>query len=191
MTDTTVTLILAGLAASGVLISAVLIRSRIVWFVLAFSVATYAVPAYLISYLQGTPKAKVTETARPKVAEVLFSKVVPKKKIYLVLNWPGLTDPKYYWIDWTSALEKDLMKAKQNAQARHSPLMVRDPFSEGLEGDDDGDGSGSGAGKGKGKKGTGTGGGDGPDTGDNAGAEGGRFYAAPPAPLPEKFIGTP
>ncbi len=138
--------------------------------------------------LHGTPKSVETEKNNVPEAQVLWSAAKKGDRIYLLLIWDGLKEPRYYWMPWTEGLDKNLSQARQSATARRSALMVRNPFQGGLMGKGGEQPGGEGRqGNGQGRPGRGQGheGGAGQETGDNEGAEK-MFYPAPPEALPEK-----
>ncbi len=184
MTDATVYLAVAGLAATGILATAGVIRTRAAWVPILFLIMTALAAGLGASTMPGQPKSATTELARPREAEVLWNAASKKEgRIYLLLSWEGRAEPGYYWLPWDAKLEKAMSKARHEAMARGRSMMVRDPFGHGMqpgEPGEDGDGP-----PGSGKAGHGKGRGRGAVTGDNAQADE-AFYVSPPAPLPEK-----
>jgi hypothetical protein len=184
VTDATVYLGLAGIAASGVLATAGIIRTRAAWVPIVFLILVALAAGLGASTMPGQPKSSATETMRPREAEVLWNAASKKRgRIYVLLTWEGRPEPGYYWLPWDGKLEKAMSKARNEATARGRSMMVRNPFSTGMqpgepEQGDGSHGSGSGGGHGSGK-------GRGPSTGDNAAADE-AFYVAPPPALPEK-----
>jgi hypothetical protein len=184
VTDATLYMALAGLAAFALLMTAAAVRTRAAWVPGVLIILLTLAAGLGASTMPGQPKAVSSEVARPKVAEVLWNAASKREgRIYVLLAWEGRPDPGYYWLPWDGKLEKAMSKARVEATARNRPMMVRNPFDRGLRpaGEEGSGSSGSGDGDGKGGHGRGAG----PSTGDNAQADE-AFYAAPPPPLPEK-----
>lgn len=185
MTDALLYVSLAGIAATGIILTAATARARAAVIPVLFILILLGAAGIGASGLVGGPKAVSTETARPKVAEVLWNAASKRQgRIYLLLAWEGRPEPGYYWLPWDAKTEKAMAKARVEATARGRQMLVRNPFDHGTPPDgEEGEGGPSGTGRSKGGKGKGRGAG--MDTGDNAGADE-AFYVAPPPPLPEK-----
>ncbi len=183
MTDATLYIELAAIAAVGVVLTVATARARAAAIPALFMLILVGAAGIGASALVGGPKASPTETARPKVAEVLWNAASKRQgRIYMLLAWEGRPEPGYYWLPWDAKTEKAMSKARTEATVRGRQMLVRNPFDHGAQPSEEGEGGPQGSGKGRGK---GNGTGAGMDTGDNAGADE-AFYVAPPPPLPEK-----
>jgi hypothetical protein len=130
-----------------------------------------------VSLVAGLPKPIFTEVHKVEIAEILYIKLVPDVKIYLILTWKGLEDPIYYSLPWDRSMVDDLQQAQSKATANGVPLMMRNPFeSHGKHGRVIGGGTDGtnhhGAANGSGSSGN--------DENEET------FYPAPPAPSPIK-----
>lgn len=116
------------------------LKTKMVYPVLTVWLLSFFLVTWQISLLQGQPKLISTETRDVTVAQVLWYKINPKERIYVLLTWKGLKEPLYYSIPWDANMEKQMGKANTKALAHNTPMMMRNPFSS-KNRDMDGDGS--------------------------------------------------
>jgi len=142
-----------------------------------FSMTLFAVllgASIAIMSLRGTAKDMKAETARPKVAEVVWSGGGPSTGILLLLKWDDIPEPRYYRMNWSQDTERQISQASREARVGHGPVMLRSPFGgpggQASEADEKTSGAVAGTP------------GVGENHGDNAGSGNNPFYAAPPPP---------
>jgi hypothetical protein len=168
----------AGLLGISIFQIAWMCRTKLTYLLISLYVLTFIGSAWQMSFLRGQPKLISTEFRKVDVAEVLWYKIAPHDKVFILLTWKGLKEPLYYSIPWDADLEKQMNQAHTKATAHNTPMMIRNPFDLKKKPGTTGDGE-SGTGKGKAQGG---------GTTSQGGGEEENFYAAPPPPEPAKDV---
>jgi hypothetical protein len=99
-----------------------------------FFITAAAISYTALGELLGRPKpVDIMTWDKPDVKEarVLAQFHVPKKAIYLLLMYKGLTAPRYYQFPWSEEASRELKKAKEGVKAEAiQGISLKNPFKK-------------------------------------------------------------
>ena len=111
--------------------------------VTALCVAALALPIFYVQFLEflSKPKPQSFEWFERNVeeAEILAVSLKEGEAIYMWLRLDGAQEPRYYEFPWNLKLAERLEEDVDNAIARNSRLIIKNPFEKRPEGDPLGD----------------------------------------------------
>ncbi len=109
----------------------------------ALFVAALAIPISYVQFVEflSKPKPKSFEWFQSNVeeAEILAVSLKEGEAIYMWLRLDGALEPRYYEFPWNLKLAERLEEDVDNAIARNSRLIIKNPFERRPEGDPMGD----------------------------------------------------